>query len=625
MKFGVYRLIRRLGRGAMGVVFEARSKHIEQRVALKLMVEGEFATDAEIRRFLFGAEAASRLQHPNIVPVLHVDRHRGHAFFTMPIMRGGSLARVLAKRASRAAPGRSWPADARLMVGVARGVQHAHEHGLLHRDLKPANILLDERGNALLADFGLAKELNGERQDNSQVGAGTEAYMSPEQAAAGPQALTVRADIYSLGAVLYELLTGKVPFYDSAPSELRHRVASDEAVTAPRALAPGLPRELEAICLKCLEKDPARRYASAAALAEDLECIVAGDPISIPPLTPVARALHWVRRNPRLFARMVWSVAALLTITLGGAWLWQASVRERRAALETNAFIASGQAGAALFQLREYADRVQQAALDTSLTSLHERFSGEPQDSSKGVMLNPPDSLKTLSRDFDSAFVLTTEGKVIAQWPLPPISIWHRGYGFRDYFRGAKALGQRGSQAPYVARAFRSERDGELKFGVSTPLFEHGRWVGVLAAIVAADSAFGQVRMQDSAESGRIAALLGPRDLEREDPESLRAVKRFVFLIHDKLRHGQEVAAPKLAAVSAAFHEASPAGQQFSLRYASPRLVTDYRDPLLGFEGHWHAAFAPVGGTGYVVVVQTKQDSFFHRLGALLARAYSPR
>jgi eukaryotic-like serine/threonine-protein kinase len=612
---GDYQLLRELGRGGEGVVFEARARGIDHHVALKLLSEGRFASAERVHRFVRGAEASAYLQHPHIVPTQHFGTHEGQLFFTMPLFSGGSLADALATRSARRAAGSftpslsSWLADAAWMAKVAHAVHHAHQHGTLHRDLKPANILLDERGAPYVTDFGLAKRLDREvSADPSQAVVGTLQYMSPEQARAQPLAVT--ADIYSLGAILYELLTGSRPFADAAPHELLQRITSSEPIRPPRELVPRLPKHLETVCLKCLHKSALDRYQTALLLAQDLESVCAGRPPSVPPLSRAGRALHWVRRHPQRAARIGRSLfaLALLLASITGAWSY--SARAQRTALDTNAFIASGQAGAALFQLREYADRVLHAAGEPGVAAL--ATTTEP-------VFEVPSALTRLHDDFATVFVVSAEGYIQTSWPRPLRDLYSRSYAFRDYFQGVRLLGEQGKRAVYVARAFLSEGDGRLNFGLSAPLFEDGRWVGALVAMVPAASVFGKVRMQD-AEGGRVSTLLGPRDVDRSEPHRAREHERFVFLVHDGLRDGEEVAAARVPALNAALQHASAPGAQFSLKYVRPHQEAEYEDPVRGFEGSWLAAFAPVGGTGYVVAVQSPRTDLLEALYRFLAR-----
>lgn len=610
--FDVYRLVRTLGRGATGVVFEARCDHLQHGVALKRMRGRDGASEAEVEQFLRGAKEQSRLQHPNIVPVLHVGRSRGRAFFTMPLLTGGNLAQLIERqRAEQRRDAASFRAHAALMAAVARAVQCAHDHALLHRDLKPANILLDQRGQPHISDFDLAVPLDRKHWEGpAPAGSGTERYMSPEQASDGARALTTATDVYGLGVVLYELLTGSVPFEDAEASLLRQRIAGSEPVTAPRALERSIPPDLERVCLACLHKEPACRYKSAALLAADLEAIAAGRAPSIGPASRLGRLVHRVRRNRRRYVQGAALLSVVLGVGLGALQTLEAFGRDERAQLETNGFIASGQAGAVLYQLREYADLTQQAATAPEVVAL----------ASLAQRAEAPTALEPLADAFDDVFVLSTEGVLTAQWPHGNEATRGKSYVFRDYFRGARELGLRGSGAGYVTRAFRTERDGGLEFAVAAALLTEGRWSGVLVGTIAANSVFGKVRMQDSPESGRSAALLGRRDIDRVDPEELRDVERFVYLIHDGLTREREVQAPKLGAIAAAFAEAAPAGEQFALRYASPRLLTDYRDPASSSSRRWLAAFAPVGGTGIVVVVQSPQTT----LGAWIESRWGP-
>lgn len=605
--FGAYQLVRQIGRGGMGIVYEARSLQIESTVALKIMRGADSASEAEIRRFLFEAEAQANLRHDNIVRVYHCDQFQGYPFFTMPLMKGGSLADVIAQQRGPLCEAAEFRAMAKLMVSVADAVYAAHNHGLLHRDIKPGNVLLDERGKPHIADFGLARPLSDADGAGCPSGAGTDAYMSPEQAAGSANRFTVSSDIYSLGAVLYQLITRRTPFEGSS-GDLRARITSDEPITPPSAFARAIPTDLERVTLKCLAKDPNRRYASAQALARDLNAVAEGKAPAVGPLSRWGRTVHWARRNPRLLSRVAWTLLFFTSLFTSAFVLWQRSVAASRSVLDTNAFIASSQAGAALFQLREYADRLAAAAQQPWASRIATTTLEEP----------PPAELIALAKNFDTVVALDRQGRVTAQWPPPRKDLWDYDYRFRDYFRGACKLGESNLRTQYVARAVSAESDGELKFALSTPLYQGGTWNGVLVFLLATSSVFGNVPMQDSSASERISALLGPRDVDRNEPEEWRARRRFVYLAHDNLRRGQEVPVPALTAAHAAFVTPAEPGQQFVLRSVPPSFDSDYHDPVPGHDGLWHAAFAPVGATGYVVVVQTRRDSFEQRVSAFL-------
>jgi len=359
---GDYELLEELGRGGMGAVYKARQVRLNRFVALKLIRAGDFADAHEVARFRAEAEAAATLDHPNIVPIYEVGEHDGRHYFSMKLIEGETLAKRIANLKSPL----SDRAAASLLATVARAVHHAHQRGLLHRDLKPGNILVDRDGQPHITDFGLAC---GIETDSALTRAGTIVgtpnYIAPEQAA-GVKALTTAADVYSLGAMLYELIAGRPPFVGAtvmetlqqgmhdepvapwiarrthraqgnpksegrAPQEGQSPKAEHDAANMQMADSGIRPSDLDIICLKCLEKDPARRYGSAEALAEDLECWLGNRPIQARPATTVERLSKWVQRKPAWAA----AIAALLLVTglglAGVLWQWRAAVAARLA------------------------------------------------------------------------------------------------------------------------------------------------------------------------------------------------------------------------------------------------------------------------------------------------------
>jgi hypothetical protein len=297
-----YEILDELGRGGMGVVYKARQVGLNRLVALKMILAGGHASEAELARFRLEAEAVARLQHPNIVQVFDIGESHGHPFFSLEFVDGGTLAQRLDHRPQ---PARH---AAQVAIVLARAVHAAHQAGIVHRDLKPANILLAADGTPKITDFGLAKRLDVEqRLTQSNAIVGTPSYMAPEQVEARARAVGPAADIYSLGAILYEMLTGRPPFLAETPVDTILQVATETPVL-PSLLQSKVPAELEAVCMKCLHKEPRQRYPSALALAEDLERFLAGAPTE----AGQHRALSWLRRNGwRLAAGGVWVGAVL--------------------------------------------------------------------------------------------------------------------------------------------------------------------------------------------------------------------------------------------------------------------------------------------------------------------------
>lgn len=353
--FGDYEILRELARGGMGVVFLARQISLNRPVAVKMILAGQLADEADVRRFYTEAEAAANLDHPGIVPIHEVGQHQGQHYFSMGFVDGPSLAQRLVE-------GPIPPREAAgLMAQVAEAIAYAHRRGLIHRDIKPGNILLDRDGTPRLTDFGLVKKVEGDSAltASGQV-MGTPSYMPPEQAGGQGAAAGPAADVYAIGATLYALATGRPPFQAATPTDTILQVIHQEPVP-PRRLNPGIPRDLETICLKCLEKDPARRYATAEALVGELRRFLDGKPILARPVSLLERAWRWSRRN-RLAAALI-TVVAMLTAagaaTITGLWLRAEHSRQEAVAAEGRTGLALAQAVAA----GERADRARAEAV----------------------------------------------------------------------------------------------------------------------------------------------------------------------------------------------------------------------------------------------------------------------
>ena len=322
-ELGDYELLEEIGRGGQGVVFRARQKSLNRIVALKVIGLGQWATKAHLKRFRLEAEAAASLDHPCIVPIYEVGERDGQCYFSMKFVEGGQLDEVVKHTPM------SIRQAAELIAKVARTVHYAHEHGILHRDIKPGNILLDTNGEPHLTDFGLARLVESESTVTRTLEVlGTPSYMAPEQAAGNNTELTNATDVYGLGAVLYQLLTGHPPFAGGTTYETIKLLLETEP-RPPRLWNPKVDRDLSTICLKCLEKDPQRRYSSALVLAEDLERWLRHEPILARRTGIIHRGKKWLQRNPTAAGIAVLSLALIAAL---GVIVWKSDLFRRPAA-----------------------------------------------------------------------------------------------------------------------------------------------------------------------------------------------------------------------------------------------------------------------------------------------------
>jgi Protein kinase domain len=407
-RLGDFEIVRELGRGGMGVVYEARQVSLNRRVALKVLSGSLGLTPKAVQRFRREAEAAAKLHHTNIVPVYATGEEQGTHFYAMELIDGPALDAVIRQMrggpdgdtgtqlpASAAATGPYVPADptpppsgsgsgtgkgssadrfdraAAMIADVADALHHAHQHGVTHRDLKPSNLLLSSDGRLSVTDFGLARMLEQPGMTMTGEFVGTPAYMSPEQVTAGRVPVDQRTDIYSLGATLYELLTLRPPFRADGRDKLLAMVIQKEPV-APRSIDPKIPRDLETICLKCLEKDPDRRYQSAKELADDLRRYVNRFAIRAKRAGPLARAKKWVKRNRAL---SVAGLALLLALGAAGVFALQAKrtadlLREKDRQTAVDKAILEAMGGDAEAALRAVADAEQLGAEQGQLNML---------------------------------------------------------------------------------------------------------------------------------------------------------------------------------------------------------------------------------------------------------------
>ena len=323
-RFGDYLLLKEIARGGMGIVYQARQLSLDRLVALKTIRPECLADEQAVRRFHKEAQAAAKLRHPNIVAVHEVGEHQGQHFYSMDFVPGQNLAQIV----------RHYPLAARqaadYLKTIAEATHYAHEQGVLHRDLKPSNVLIDDQDQPHITDFGLAKLMQeGSELTLTGIVMGSPSYLAPEQAQGRNSAVGVRSDVYSLGAIFYELITGRPPFKGESASATLKLVADSEPI-APRQMNPKVPRDLETICLKCLEKEPARRYASARTLAEDLGRYLRGEPIWAKPVGIAGKTWRWCRRKPALAGTIALSAMMFVLGFLGVTWQWRRAEGERQ-------------------------------------------------------------------------------------------------------------------------------------------------------------------------------------------------------------------------------------------------------------------------------------------------------
>ena len=473
--FGDYELVKEIARGAMGVVYQARQVSLNRFVALKMILTGKLATPELIQRFRIEAEAAAHLDHPHIVPIYEVGEYDGIQYFSMRLLEGGSLVRLAAHRYlgdPRAAAG--------LLITLARAVHYAHQRGILHRDLKPANILLDAEGRVQVSDFGLAKLLEN-KADVTVSGAvmGTPAYMAPEQAAGDTHRLTTAVDIYGLGAILYHLLTGQPPFQEETPLATLKKVLEAEPAR-PRALNPKIDRDLETICLKCLQKEPDQRYESAEALARDLERWLAGEPIQARPVGILERLGKWMRRRKAVSALIVLALLAAAGFAAGLYWHNQRLQRERNHAEE---LLSRAQAEQGVQMLKSGNDTgllpllqaVRTAANNPQLQDMWSALWAGWHEPSRGRLLQMPGG-----KDPCRALALSPDGKILATATDQQVDFWNVDTGAphgRPLAIARDLNMDQVLQKLYPGEGMKSLRDFMTKFGSGTePVIQRMVW-----------------------------------------------------------------------------------------------------------------------------------------------------
>lgn len=604
--FGPFTNIRYLGHGGMGVVYRAFDKGLGKEVALKTVLPRHVVNPDVLRIFYTEARSMARLEHPGIIHVFHVDQHEGRPYFTMWLVDGVSLDKRLGEfqQNPRAA--------ATLLVRVTRAIHHAHQRNIIHRDLKPGNILLDEDGKVLVTDFGLAKLFGADEcllgLDAAHDTAsrffcgilGTAQYMSPEQATVGGN-VTTRSDVYGLGAVLYALLTGQPPFRAKTIEATLALVRDPkEMPVPPRALNRRVDPDLQAVCLKCLNKDPDQRYRSAEGLARDLERWLEGKETTALPWSRPYRLWRWCKRHP---ARAAWSVAALVGLAVVPTIISYLLLQEReRQVLAGSAHMAQSVANTFEARLQHFASAVAQQSRDpelrqhlspadrAQLQKWIERVSAFYADPDKGFI----DAGERTP--FASWFVLDDDGNMLAHSVKAQAA--EGEVSWRDYFRGVGKL--KDGESTYVSRIYKGRMaDALYKFAIAAPVRDGAKRVGVVVATVTTASAEDILLPKDAPQKAVLVGHWDDKTPARPNPKiptGLHAPGERLILLHPAFARGDPAVVIHNEQL---FGGAAPQGGRLDENYADPVATRDAR-----FAGRWLAAAAPVRRTEFTVIVQ---------------------
>ena len=581
-----YELLEQIGEGGMGVVYKARQRGLNRIVALKMIRSGSLASESEVKRFRSEAQAAARLQHPNVVAIHEVGEHEGRPFFTMDFIEGQNLAQV--------AQGTPLGAEraARYVQTIAEAVHCAHQLGILHRDLKPANILLDRNDQPRITDFGLAKQLESD-PGLTMSGAilGTPSYMPPEQAAGKRKDMGPACDVYSLGAVLYDLLTGRPPFRADTPLDTLRQVV-EAAPAPPRLLNPKVPRDLETICLKCLAKNPGQRYPTAQELADDLGRALKHEPIRARPVGRLGRLMRWCRRNPAVAGLLAGTVLLLVMMTI-------AAVFFRRDAINGNHDDIQSAAEMIRLQLLPLRESVQQAAKATTLRELlaNNDLPGLTNFLARAYAgYGAPDH----PLQVENWMLVGTNGRMLARWPeaILPNDLSHR-----DYFRGAKQAAEDEAATAYVSRVYKSLADKRDKFAVCMEVRDEFKTdFGVMAAMVTTQSTQGRLGLTTER---RQTVVIAQGETNASSGEA--QMSEFVVMLHPDFDGHTLNAVPVDNARLLALLREMMKPEESS---AGIRRISWYLDPVPRdhpkFPGRRLTSLAQVKATPFIVICETR-------------------
>jgi eukaryotic-like serine/threonine-protein kinase len=590
-RFGDYELLGEIGRGAMGIVYRARLKGTNLVVALKEVRPEEVDGGVARRRFRHEIEAASGLRHPHIVPIFHVGENADGSYYTMALIEGGSLEKHLRRFQNNPR------AAAAIVAKIAWAIHHAHQRRVLHRDLKPANVLLDEAGEPHVADFGLATRLDAEGSATAKSVSGSLPWMAPE-AVRGEPALSTAVDVWAMGVILYELLTGTRPFNENDRSALRKKIIEGEP-SPPRDINRKIDRDLDAICRQCLAKDPEKRYESASALAVDLERWLRHEPVRARWAGPFERSLKLTRRHPGIASGIAFMAILLIASTV--AAISVAHDQERRVTEEVclgNEFAARHVSSTLFGRFNQFGDAVEAAADNAKLHDACKSSDWPAVEEilRKRLIVAPPGPR---APPFATAFVLDPQGTIRVEVPQTN-KVVGENFAERDYFRGAVARADSENRV-YLSKVFTSKNDGLDKLAICVPfrLAANGP-VWVLGATVPTDADLGLGGLHDDR---RKAVLLAPRETNDGSME-------YVVLIH-----------PGFMAREPSVPFPGDRLRRFGETYLPD---DDYSDPVSArhseYSGRWLAGFAPVPDTDLIVLVQQPYEAAIAPQRAFLRR-----
>ncbi len=584
----------------MGVVFKARQRTLDRVVALKLTLAGSQSTAAGIKRFHTEARAAATLQHPNVVAIHEVGEHEGVHYFSMDYIDGSSLAQVISRTPLPA--GRA----ARYVKIIAEAIHYAHQRGVLHRDLKPHNVIIDATDEPRVTDFGLARQFEVD-SDLTISGAvlGTPSYMPPEQAEGRGKEIGPASDVYSLGAILYDGLTGRPPFRADTPLDTLRQVI-ESAPAPPRLLNRKVPRDLETICLKCLAKAPAQRYGSAQELADDLGRFLKHESIHARPIGQLGRLWRWWRRNPAQGSLV--GMVGFLFLLLGVA-----AVLFRQDVLGLTGFAAEKTAGIVSDDLKGLKSVVSEMAGDSQLlpllqtgeTNALKQFLHMQHERIAAQSLHPDGAKWMGGEPFESWSLFSTNGILLARWPELTTPLGTTYFGDRNHFLGAvENASASTTPEPHVSLAYWSRTDDRQdKFGICVAIKDGKGEPGSLRAVLMGTVVTSSTRTLGDAPRNAYVVLIGRTD-RLTDPMAKQ--QQYVVMSHPSYRRADE-------AIRIAELPFDPESRGRGWYFDPVRLTKP------SFSGPWLAGWARVEGSHFWIVVQRRDHVGYALVTAAVA------